>query len=156
MDWKKVYESRLVNAEKAVRSIHSGNRVYLTGNCSVPQQLMAALVNYAPEVKDVEICQSLTVTDCDYTSPELAGHLNVNTLFISGNVRKAVQDGRADFTPVLLSELPLLFKRNILPLDVALVHLSPPDEHGLCSFGIEELKPKFLIPSIAIINLFLS
>ncbi|HMD90642.1 MAG TPA: acetyl-CoA hydrolase/transferase C-terminal domain-containing protein [Anaerolineaceae bacterium] len=151
MDWKKIYESRLVNAEKAVRSIHSGNRVYLTGNCSVPQQLMAALINYAPEVKDVEICQSLTVTDCDYTSPELAGHLNVNTLFISGNVRKAVQDGRADFTPVLLSELPLLFKRNILPLDVALVHLSPPDEHGLCSFGIEAGLTKTAAESARII-----
>ncbi|MDR3577365.1 MAG: acetyl-CoA hydrolase/transferase C-terminal domain-containing protein [Anaerolineaceae bacterium] len=137
MDWRKDYESRLVSPEQAVRRIHSGERVYLTGNCSVPQQLMAALVNYAPELKDVEICQSLTVTDCDYTAPELEGHLKVNTLFISGNVRKAVQEGRADFTPVLLSELPLLFKRKILPLDAALVHLSPPDEDGFCSFGIE-------------------
>jgi 4-hydroxybutyrate CoA-transferase len=137
MDWRKDYQARLASPEQAVRCIQSGDRVYLTGNCSVPQKLMAALVDYAPEVKDVEICQSLTVTDCDYTTPELEGHLKVNTLFISGNVRKAVQEGRADFTPVLLSELPLLFKRNILPLDVALVHLSPPDEHGFCSFGIE-------------------
>jgi acetyl-CoA hydrolase len=137
MDWRKDYQARLTSPEQAIRCIQSGDRVYLTGNCSVPQKLMAALVDYAPEVKDVEICQSLTVTDCDYTAPELEGHLKVNTLFISGNVRKAVQEGRADFTPVLLSELPLLFKRKILPLDVALVHLSPPDEHGFCSFGIE-------------------
>ena len=115
MDWRKEYESRLVSPEQAVHSIRSGDRVYLTGNCSVPQQLMTALINYAPELMDVEICQSLTVTDCDYTAPELEGHLKVNTLFISGNVRKAVQEGRADFTPVLLSELPLLFKRKILP-----------------------------------------
>jgi acetyl-CoA hydrolase len=67
----------------------------------------------------------------------MQGHLRVNTMFISANIRKAVHDGRADFTPVLLSEFPLLFKRNILPLDVALIHVSPPDEHGFCSFGIE-------------------
>jgi len=151
MDWKKEYESRLVSPEQAVRCIQSGDRVYLTGNCSVPQLLMAALVNYAPELMDVEICQSLTVTDCDYTAPELAGHLKVNTLFISGNVRKAVQEGRADFTPVLLSELPLLFKRKILPLDVAMVHLSPPDEQGFCSFGIEAGLTKTAAESARII-----
>jgi 4-hydroxybutyrate CoA-transferase len=151
MDWRKEYETRLVSPGQAVRRIQSGDRVYLTGNCSVPQQLMAALVNYGPELKDVEICQSLTVTDCDYTTPELEGHLKVNTLFISGNVRKAVQEGTADFTPVLLSELPLLFKRKILPLDVALVHLSPPDEHGFCSFGIEAGLTKTAAESAQII-----
>jgi acetyl-CoA hydrolase len=67
----------------------------------------------------------------------MEGHLRVNTMFISANIRKAVQEGRADFTPVLLSEFPLLFKNKILPVDVALVHVSPPDEHGFCSFGIE-------------------
>jgi len=151
MNWINEYESRLVSPDQAVRSIQSGDRVYLTGNCSVPQRLMTALVNYAPEIKDVEICQSLTVTDCDYTTPELEGHLKVNTLFISGNVRKAVQEGKADFTPVLLSELPLLFKRKILPLDVALVHLSPPDEHGFCSFGIEAGLTKTAAESARII-----
>jgi acetyl-CoA hydrolase len=64
-------------------------------------------------------------------------HLRVNTLFISYNVRKAVQEGRAYFTPVLLSEFPLLFKRGVLPLDVAIIHVSPPDEHGFCSLGVE-------------------
>ena len=67
----------------------------------------------------------------------MEGHLRVNTMFISANIRKAVQEGRADFTPVLLSEFPLLFKRGHLPLDVALIHVSPPDEHGFCSLGIE-------------------
>jgi acetyl-CoA hydrolase len=73
----------------------------------------------------------------DYVNPQLEGHLRVNTIFISDATRKAVQEGRADFTPVLLSEFPLLFKNGFLPLDVALVHLSPPDEHGFCSFGVE-------------------
>jgi 4-hydroxybutyrate CoA-transferase len=85
----------------------------------------------------VEICQALSVGPADYVKPEMEGHLRVNTLFISANVRKAVQEGRADFTPVLLSEFPLLFKNNILPVDVALIHVSPPDEHGFCSLGLE-------------------
>jgi len=85
----------------------------------------------------VEICQALTIGSADYVSPAMEGHLRVNTMFISPNNRKAVQEGRADFSPVLLSEFPLLFKNGHLPLDVALVHLSPPDEHGFCSFGVE-------------------
>ncbi len=104
---------------------------------SVPQKLLAALVEYAPNLKDVEICQALTIGPADYVKPDMEGHLRVNTLFISANVRKAVQEGRADFTPVLLSEFPLLFKNGILPVDVALIHVSPPDEHGFCSLGVE-------------------
>src|SRR5512140_4044889 len=137
MDWTSQYKSRVVSAEEAVEAIQSGNRIFMTGNVSVPQQLLAALVKRAPELKDVEICQALSVGPGDYVMPAMEGHLRVNTLFISANVRKAVQEGRADFTPVLLSEFPLLFKHNHLPLDVALVHVSPPDNYGFCSFGIE-------------------
>ena len=137
MDWTSIYQSRITTAEEAVRAISSGNRVFLTGNVSVPQKALAALVQYAPNVENVEICQALTVGAADYVKPEMEGHLRVNTLFISHNVRQAVHEGRADFTPVLLSEFPLLFKRGILPLDVAVIHLSPPDEHGFCSLGVE-------------------
>jgi 4-hydroxybutyrate CoA-transferase len=137
MDYNKLYQSRIVTAEEAVRQIKSNQRVFLTGNCSVPQKLLAALVEYAPEVENVEICQALTIGPADYVKPEMAGHLRVNTMFISHNVRNAVHEGRADFTPVLLSEFTLLFKNRILPLDVALIHVSPPDEHGFCSLGIE-------------------
>jgi 4-hydroxybutyrate CoA-transferase len=73
----------------------------------------------------------------DYVKPEMAGHLRVNSLFISDNVRKSIQEGRADFTPVLLSEFTLLFKNKVLPLDAALIHVSLPDEHGFCSLGVE-------------------
>jgi len=135
--WDKTYQSRIVSPEEAVRKIKSGNRIFLTGNCSVPQKVLAALVNYAPELQDVEICQALTVGPADYVAPEMLGHLRVNSMFISANVRKAVNEGRSDFTPVLLSEFPLLFKRGILPVDAALIHVSPPDEHGFCSLGIE-------------------
>ena len=132
-----IYQSRVTTAQEAVRAIKSGHRVFLTGNVSVPQKLLAALVEYAPEITDVEICQALTVGSADYVSPEMEGHLRVNSMFISANIRKAVQEGRADFTPVLLSEFPLLFKRGILPLDVAIIHVSTPDEHGFCSLGVE-------------------
>jgi acetyl-CoA hydrolase len=137
MDWTSVYKSRIVTADEAVRCVKSGDRIFLTGNVSVPQKSLAALVAYAPNLKDVEICQALTIGAADYVNPDMEGHLRVNTLFISHNVRKAVQEGRADFTPVLLSEFPLLFKRGVLPLDVAMIHVSPPDEHGFCSLGVE-------------------
>ncbi|MDD2923151.1 MAG: acetyl-CoA hydrolase/transferase C-terminal domain-containing protein [Anaerolineales bacterium] len=132
-----IYQSRVTTAQEAVKVIKSGQRVFLTGNVSVPQKLLAALVEYAPTLQDVEICQALTVGSADYVGAEMEGHLRVNSMFISANIRKAVQDGRADFTPVMLSEFPLLFKRGILPLDVAIVHVSTPDEHGFCSLGVE-------------------
>lgn len=132
-----MYQERVTTAEEAVKVIQSGSRVFLTGNVSVPQKLLAALVKHAPNLRDVEICQALTVGAADYVSPEMEGHLRVNSMFISANIRKAVQEGRADFTPVLLSEFPLLFKNGVLPVDVAMIHVSRPDEHGFCSLGVE-------------------
>jgi acetyl-CoA hydrolase len=137
MDWTSIYQSRITTAAEAVRCIKSHDRIFLTGNVSVPQKCLAALVEYAPNLEDVEICQALTIGPADYVKPEMEGHLRVNTLFISHNVRKAVQEGHADFTPVLLSEFPLLFKHGFLPLDAAMIHVSPPDEHGFCSLGVE-------------------
>ncbi len=137
MDHNKLYQSRVVTAEEAVRQIKSGDRIFLTGNCSVPIKVLKALVDYAPELNDVEICQALSIGPADYVSPEMQGHIRVNTMFVSANVRQAVHDGRADFTPVLLSEFTLLFKHRFLPIDVALIHVSPPDEHGFCSLGVE-------------------
>jgi acetyl-CoA hydrolase len=151
MDLNKLYQSRVVTAEEAVKKIQSGQRLFLTGNCSTPQTVLAALVKHAPNLKDVEICQALSVGPADYVSPEMEGHMRVNTMFISANIRKAVQEGRADFTPVLLSEFPLLFKNKHLPVDVALVHLSPPDEHGFLSFGIENGLTKSAAESARII-----
>ena len=137
MSWTDQYKQKVVAPAEAVKAVKSGDRIFLTGNCSVPSTILAALVDRALELHDVEICQALTIGSADYVSPELEGHLRVNTMFISHNIRKAVQDGRADFTPVLLSEFPLLFKDKILPLNVAFVHLSIPDQHGYCSFGVE-------------------
>lgn len=137
MSWQSIYQSRVCSADEAVKCINSGDRVFLTGNVSIPKTLLGSIVKRAPELHNVEICHALTIGSADYVNPELEGHLRVNTLFIGHNVRKAVQEGRADFTPVLLSEFTLLFKNNVLPLDVALVHVSLPDEHGFCSLGVE-------------------
>ncbi len=149
--WSHIYESKVTTAEEAVKAIKSGDRIFLTGNCSVPQVLLKALVQRAPELENVEICHALTIGASDYVAPEMEGHLRANALFIGPNVRKAVWEGRADFTPVLLSEFPLVFKKGILPVDVAFVHLSLPDEHGFCSYGIEAGLTKTAAESAKII-----
>ena len=137
MNWMDAYRRKVVSADEAVSHIASGQRLFFTGNCSVPKQVLAALVLRAPQLTDVEIVHVLTIATDSYVAPEMEGHLRVNTLFISDNVRQAVNEGRADFTPVFLSEIPGLFKNGQLPLDVAVIHVTPPDEHGFCSFGVE-------------------
>jgi len=137
VSWMDSYRQRVVTAEEAVSHIQSGQRVFLTGNCSVPQIVVGALVRRAMDLTDVELIQVLTFGKAEYAKPELVGHLRINTFFISDTQRAAVHEGRGDFTPCFLSEIPLLFKNGQLPLDAALVHVSPPDEHGFCSFGVE-------------------
>jgi acetyl-CoA hydrolase len=138
MNWQESYSSKLCTADEAVQAIRSRNRVFMTGNCSVPKELLNALVRRASELEDVEVMQVLTLGPAEYVSPAMQGHLRVNSLFISDNVREAVNSGRADFTPALLSEIPRMMRDPaLLKLDVAMVHLSPPDEHGFCSYGVE-------------------
>ncbi len=134
--WSQLYNERRCSAEDAASAIQSNDRVFMTGNCSVPKVVLKALCERAMTLNDVEVIQVLTLGDKGYVKPEMQGHIRVNSMFISENVREAVNDGRADFTPVFLSEIPGLF-RTQMPLDVALIHVSPPDEHGFCSFGIE-------------------
>ena len=136
-NWQATCQSRITTPDEAVKVIKSGDRVFLTGNASVPLPLLDALVRRAPQLQDVEVCHPLTICPADYVAPEMAGHLRINSMFISANVRRAVNEGRADFTPVMLSEFPLLFKNGHLPLDVALIHVSPPDKDGYCSMGAE-------------------
>src|SRR5678815_3757934 len=131
-----LYNSKRTSAEEAVAVIQSGQRVFLSGNCAVPQVVLQALVQRSPELQDIEIIQVLTIGNSDYCTPAVAQHLRVNSLFISTNIREAVNDGRADFTPVFLSEIPALYTTE-LPIDVALIQLSPPDPHGFCSYGVE-------------------
>jgi len=137
MNFQEIYRRKVTTADEAVRVIQSGQRVYVGGGAGVPQVLVEALVRRAPELQDVEIVHILHFAKAPYTAPEYAQSFRHNALFIGENVRQAVHDGRADFTPVFLSEIPNLFRTGILPLDVALIQVSPPDEHGFCSFGVE-------------------
>jgi len=137
MDWLSQYEPKKVSAEEALRALKSGHRIFVTGNASPPQTVMEALNTRVLELKNLTLIQVLTIGKADYVQPELVPHIRVNSLFISANVRAAVNDGRADFTPVFLHEIPGLFRTGRLPLDVALIHVSPPDKNGYCSYGVE-------------------
>ena len=138
MSASSVPSSKLMTAAEAVSLVKSGSRVYLGGGAGVPVQLMHALSARASELRNVEIVHILTFADAPYTAPEMKESFRHNALFIGANARKAVNEGRADYTPIFLSEIPDLFReRGTLPLDVALVSLSYPDEHGFCSFGVE-------------------
>ncbi|QYK56564.1 MAG: hypothetical protein KF733_03570 [Fimbriimonadaceae bacterium] len=125
-----------VSAREAVSCVQSGDRVYMHGMAATPHRLIDALVERAPELRDVEIIHLHTEGGAPYSAPELRESFFVNNLFIGANVRGAVADGRADYVPVFLSEVPALFRRGVLPLDVAMMTVSPPDNHGYCSLGV--------------------
>lgn len=136
MGWMNEYRDKRKSAENALRCVESGMRVYIHPGCAEPEILVGALMARAPHVEDVEIVHLLTLGRADYIAPEMAGHFRHNAMFIGGNVREAVNDGRADYTPILLSEIEQLFENGQMPLDVALIQVSPPDDHGFCSFGV--------------------
>ncbi|MGE0788645.1 MAG: acetyl-CoA hydrolase/transferase family protein [Sandaracinaceae bacterium] len=128
---------KIVDAETAVSlSVRSGMRVYVHEAMMAPRALIDALAAHGPSVRGVEVVHLHTNAPAPYVAKELAGHLRHNALFCGPNVREAVQDGRADFTPVFLSDIPSLFANGVLPLDVALVQVSPPDPHGFCRLGL--------------------
>jgi acetyl-CoA hydrolase len=133
---KSKYERKFVTAEEAVSVIRSGDRVYIHPGCAVPQVLVDAMVARYRELHDVEVCHLLGVGEAAYVRPEMEGHFRHNAFFIGKNVRKAVCEGRADFTPIFLSEIPNLIHSKNYRIDVALIQVSPPDEHGFCSFGV--------------------
>jgi acetyl-CoA hydrolase len=128
-------QARRVTAAEATATVRSGQRVYVQGGCAVPRALIDALVARYEELSGVEIVHMHTEGDAPYARPEMAGHFRHNALFVGRNLREAVNQGRADFTPVFLSDVPGLFETT-LPLDVALIQVSPPDNAGYCSLGI--------------------
>lgn len=132
-----LYRSKLVSAEAAIQLIRSNTRVYLGGGAGVPQVLERTMVAHANAFRNVEVVSVLTFAGGEYLAPEYARNFHHRALFIGQNARAAVQCGRADYVPVFLSEIPRLFCDGYLPLDVALIQVSTPDEHGFCSFGVE-------------------
>jgi acyl-CoA hydrolase len=136
MSWELEYKKKLQTADEALRCVRSGTRVYIQPGCAEPEALVEALMRRAPELYDVEIVHMMTMGCAPYVAPEMAGHFRHNAMFIGGNVREAINDGRADYTPIYLSEIEALFESGAMPIDVALIEVSPPDSHGFCSFGV--------------------
>ena len=136
MDWSSIFRSRVTTAADAVTEVRSGDRVWIHPGCNTPKLLIDAMVARAPELEDVEVVHILTLAPAPYADKEMAGHFRHRSLFTGANVRQAVNEGRADFVPIHLHDVPALITRGILSIDVALIHISPPDEHGFCSFGV--------------------
>ena len=136
MSWEVDFKNKLRTPDDALRCVQSGMRVYIQPGCAEPETLIEALMRRAPAVADVEIVHMMTMGPAPYVAPEMAGHFRHNAMFIGSNVREAIKDGRADYTPIYLSEIEELFESGAMRLDVALLQLSPPDSHGFCSFGI--------------------
>ncbi len=137
MSWMQIYRDRLFTPEQAVATVTSGQRVYLGSGCATPHVLIDALVARAEELENVEIIHHLTFGKVPYLGPDMQGHFRCNDCFVGANTREAVNAGEADYVPVHLHDMPRLFRDRIVPLDVAMIIVSPPDEHGFCSFGIE-------------------
>jgi acyl-CoA hydrolase len=125
-----------VSAQEAVKAIKSNDRVYVQAAAAAPQLLMNAMTERYEELRNVEVCHLHVEGDTPYANPELRDSFHVNSFFIGANVRHTLAAGNGSYTPVFLSELPILFKRNIIDLDVALIHVSVPDKHGYCSLGV--------------------
>lgn len=129
------YRSRIVTADEAVASVQSGQRVYIHNGCAEPTELVRALTRRGPLLQDVEVMHMATMGIADYSLPQYEGHFRTNALFIGGNVRRAIQEGRGDYTPVFLSEIEELFSSGLVPIDVALLQCAPPDPYGYMSLG---------------------
>lgn len=127
---------KYVTAPEAVKVVQSNDRVYIHAAGATPNVLTKALTERASELRNVEICHLHTEGPAPYANPELAESFHVNSFFIAKNVRHTLTAGNGSYTPVFLSELPRLFRKKVVPLDVVFIHVSPPDNHGYCSLGV--------------------
>ena len=136
MHWVDLYRRKVTTAAEAVKSISSGQHVWIHGGCNNPIELIEALVGRAGELENVELIHILTFGKAEYTEAKYARSFRHRALFTGHNVRQAVNEGRADFVPIHLSMIPRLLYDGHIKADVALIQISPPDEHGFCSFGV--------------------
>jgi len=142
MSWFDEYKKKLCSLQEAVSVVKSNSRVYISGNAATPFRLTEALARRKDELNNVEITHVLLLGDDPLSKPGMEAHFRHNSLFVGPADRAAINDGRADYTPVFLYEIPTLFYKGLLPLDVAFLHVSPPDEHGFVSLGVECLGSK--------------
>jgi len=136
LNWREYYQARIISAEQAATHIYSGDRVVAAHACGSPELLLDAVVDRAPDLEQVEIVHMVAMGKGSYCRPEFARSFRHNSLFVGGSTRQAVSDGRADYTPCFFQEIPGLFTNGALPVDVALITVSPPDKLGLVSLGI--------------------
>jgi len=127
---------KAITAEEAVKVIKSNDRVYIHAAAAAPQALINAMSERHEELRNVEVCHLHIEGETPYANPDLKNSFHVNSFFIGKNVRHTLAAGNGSYTPVFLSELSILFKRNILPIDIALIQVSTPDKHGYCSLGV--------------------
>ncbi|OQX88674.1 4-hydroxybutyrate CoA-transferase [candidate division KSB1 bacterium 4484_87] len=144
MKMVELYKSKLCSPEEAVSIIESGSRVYVSGNAATPFPLVDALARRKDELSDVDVVHVLLLGDDPLSAPGMEGHFRHKSLFVGPADRKAVNEGKADYFPIFLYEIPSLFDpdKGTLPLDTAIIQTSPPDEHGFLSFGVEDLATK--------------
>jgi acyl-CoA hydrolase len=142
MTWLDQYREKLQTSDEAVQLIKSGDRVYYGGNAAIPMALVRALAERYEELEHVQLSHVLLLGEDPLSRPEMEGHFRHNSLFVGPADRKAVNEGRADYVPIFLFQIPRLFEEGIVPLDVAMVMVSPPDEHGFMSFGVETLATR--------------
>ena len=151
MNWVDDYKKKLVTPEEAVSVINSGDRVYISGNAATPYTLTQTLARRKSELNNVELAHVLLLGDDPFSRPDMEGHFRHNSLFVGPADRKAINEGRADYVPIFLHQIPDLFYSGRMPLDVAALHLSPPDEHGFMSYGVEVLCSKAAAESAKIV-----
>jgi len=135
-EWKEKYRSTIASAAEAVKKIRPGQRVFIGTGCAEPLELVSALTRRGRELPDTEILHLLTFGEAPYAHKEMAQYFRVNSFFIAENVREIIQEGLGDYTPIHLSDVPHLFNSGQLPLDVALIQVTPPDMRGMCSLGV--------------------
>ncbi|MBM4149220.1 MAG: GNAT family N-acetyltransferase [Lentisphaerae bacterium] len=135
-EWKKKYSGMVLTAAEAVSRLHGGQRIFVGTGCAQPTAILRALVAAVRSLPDTEILSLLALGETPYAKSELASSFRLNSMFISEPVRPLVQEGLGDYTPIFLSEIPRLFESGKMPIDVALVSVTPPDERGMCSLGV--------------------
>jgi acyl-CoA hydrolase/RimJ/RimL family protein N-acetyltransferase len=134
--WREKYQALIATPDQAIAKLRPGQRIFIGTGCAEPLLLVSALTRHAAELPDTEIIHLLTFGDAPYAHKELASVFRTNSFFIGRNVRDIIQQGLGDYTPIHLSDIPRLFHSGQLPLDAALIQVSPPDRNGLCSFGV--------------------
>jgi acetyl-CoA hydrolase len=134
--WQELYRRRVTTAEEAVKAINSHDHVWVHAGCNSPEESIKAMVARAGELQGVEVAHLLTFGAADYVEPRFEGSFRHRALFAGHNVRQAVNEGRADWVPIYLHMVPRLISEGLLAVDVALIHISLPDEHGFCSYGV--------------------